>query len=153
MVHYFFFLSFFLYLQWFKLWTFEMKFEVFLKSPQMNTICGPQLPAPHWPCLCCTGLTPHISLLCPCSIFMNYPCICGCTSIYSISFYLASTEKDVLSAYCGHFLYPTSPFSQSFFLCRLLLMMFFITFSVWQSISCPVLRNVSLSLTHPVEIL
>ncbi len=54
---------------------------------------------------------------CPFSIFMNYPCICGCTSIYSISFYLASTEKDVLSAYCGHFLYPTSPL----FLCRLLL--------------------------------
>ncbi len=80
----------------------------------------------------------------PCcfSIFMNYPCICGCTSIYSISFYLASTEKDVLSAYSGHFLYPISPF----FLCRLLLIMFFITFSVWRSIS--VLKNVSLSLPH-----
>lgn len=30
MVHHFF----------FKIWTFEKKFEVFLKSPQMNTICG-----------------------------------------------------------------------------------------------------------------
>lgn len=89
----------------------------------MWSICGAQLPAPHWPCVV-AQVWRITSPCCPFSIFMNYPCICGCTSIYSISFYLASTEKDVLSAYCGHFLYPTSPF----FLCRLLLIMFFITF-------------------------
>lgn len=115
----------------------------------------PQLPAPHWPCLRCTGLTPHISSLFLCSIFMNYPSIWGCTLyllLYLQYLFLFGKYRKRCSFSLCPFLCPTFPFSHSSFLFHPLLTMFFIPFICMTKcfFSC---AQKCLSLTYPVDIL
>lgn len=103
--------------------TFKLIFEVFLKTPQTNTTCGQ--PDLNYPLLTDLVSVAQVwRLTSPCCFPVAYSWIIHASvavphiyfSIYSISFCLASREKDVLSASCGHFLNSTSPFSQSLFL-------------------------------------
>lgn len=105
-----------------------------------------------WPTPSLLTLSPllfHIFSLFPCGIFMNYPCICGCTYllIYLQYLFLFGKYRKRCSFSPWPFLCHPSPFSHSFF------QLFLIPFSAWQSVSSPEFRNVSLSLTHPVQIL